>query len=110
VHLYGDGSQTRDFTFVSDIVAATRAAADSGRPGGVYNVGGGERIALGDVLRRIEEVTGRRLTIVRDEVQKGDMRDTFADTTAARRDLGFRSTVPVTTGLEREWEWIRGRA
>ena len=110
IHLYGDGGQTRDFTFVSDIVAATRAAADSGRPGSVYNVGGGERVVLSDVLRQIEDVTGRRLTIVRDEVQKGDMRDTFADTTAARRDLGFRSTVALAQGLEREWEWIRGQA
>jgi len=110
IHLYGDGTQTRDFTFVSDIVAATRAAADSGRPGGVYNVGGGERVALNDVLDRIEHVTGRRLTVVREEVQKGDMRDTFADTSAARRDLGFRSTVPLGEGLEREWQWIRGQA
>jgi nucleoside-diphosphate-sugar epimerase len=110
IHVFGDGRQTRDFTFVSDIVAATRAAADSGRPGSVYNVGGGERVVLNDVLGRIEDVTGRRLTVVRDEVQKGDMRDTFADTTAAGRDLGFRSTVPLAQGLEREWEWIRGQA
>ncbi|HEV7498826.1 MAG TPA: NAD-dependent epimerase/dehydratase family protein [Vicinamibacteria bacterium] len=110
IHVFGDGAQTRDFTFVADIVAATRAAADSGRPGRVYNVGGGERIALNDVLQRIEEVTGRRLTAIRDEAQKGDMRDTFADTTAAGRDLGFRSTVSLTQGLEREWQWIRSLA
>jgi nucleoside-diphosphate-sugar epimerase len=110
IHIFGDGAQTRDFTYVADIVAATRAAADSGRPGSVYNVGGGERIALNDVLQRIEEVTGRRLTAIRDEVQKGDMRDTFADTTAAGRDLGFRSTVSLTQGLEREWQWIRSLA
>jgi nucleoside-diphosphate-sugar epimerase len=110
IHVFGDGTQTRDFTFVSDIVAATRAAADSGRPGGVYNVGGGERLVLGDVLRQIEGVTGRRLTVIRDEIQKGDMRDTFADTTAARRDLQFRSAVSLTEGLDREWAWIRGQA
>jgi UDP-glucose 4-epimerase len=110
IHVFGDGTQTRDFTFVSDIVAATRAAADSGTPGGVYNVGGGERLVLGDVLRQIEGVTGRRLTVIRDEIQKGDMRDTFADTTAARRDLQFRSAVSLTEGLDREWAWIRGQA
>jgi nucleoside-diphosphate-sugar epimerase len=110
IHVFGDGGQTRDFTFVADIVAATRAAADSGRPGSVYNVGGGERVVLNDVLRRIEDVTGRRLTVERDEAQKGDMRDTFADTTAAQRDLGFRSSVSLAQGLEREWEWIRGQA
>jgi nucleoside-diphosphate-sugar epimerase len=110
IHVYGDGTQTRDFTFVSDIVAATRAAANSGRPGAVYNVGGGERVVLNDVLKLIEDVTDRRLTVIRDDVQKGDMRDTFADTTAARRDLGFRSTVSLAEGLGREWQWIRGQA
>ncbi len=110
IRLYGDGSQTRDFTYVEDIVAATRAAADSGRPGSVYNVGGGERVALSDVIGRIEKVTGRRLDVVREGAQKGDMRDTFADTSAARRDLGFRSTVGLDEGLAREWAWIRGLA
>ena len=107
--LYGDGEQTRDFTFVADIVAATRAAAVSGRPGSVYNVGGGERVALNDVLGIIGEMTGRALRIEREEAQKGDMRDTFADTAAAARDLGFRSTVPLAEGLRREWDWIRGQ-
>jgi UDP-glucose 4-epimerase len=110
IRVFGDGEQTRDFTFVSDIVAATRAAADSGRPGGVYNVGGGERISLNAVLELVGRVTGRKLDLVREEAQKGDMRDTFADTTAARRDLGFRSTVGLEEGLGREWEWICGRA
>ncbi len=108
VTVFGDGRQTRDFTFVSDIVAAVRAAPLSGRPGCVYNVGGGERVALDEVLRVLEAVTARPLRVERQEAQKGDMRDTFADTTAARRDLGFRSTVPLAEGLAREWEWIRG--
>jgi len=108
VPVFGDGTQTRDFTYVADVVAAVRAAPLSGRPGSVYNVGGGERLALNEVLRLIETVTARPLRIQRQENQKGDMRDTFADTAAARRDLGFRSTVPLAEGLAREWEWIRG--
>jgi nucleoside-diphosphate-sugar epimerase len=110
IRLFGDGSQTRDFTYIDDIVAATRAAADSGRPGGVYNVGGGERVTLSDVIGRIERVTGRRLEVIREGAQKGDMKDTFADTSAAGRDLGFRSTVALDEGLAREWDWIRGQA
>ncbi len=110
IRVFGDGEQTRDFTFVADVVAATRAAADSGRPGCVYNVGGGERISVNAVLARIEGVTGRRLQVLREETQKGDMRDTFADTSAARQDLGFRSTVALDTGLAREWDWLRGMA
>jgi UDP-glucose 4-epimerase len=108
VRLYGDGEQTRDFTFVRDIVAATRAAADSGRPGCVYNVGGGERVSVNDVLRLVGQLTERRLEVVREPAQKGDMRDTFADTRAAQRDLGFRSTVSLSEGLALEWDWIRG--
>ena len=110
ITVYGDGSQTRDFTYVDDIVAAVRAAALSGRPGCVYNVGGGERVALNEVLRLIESVTGRRLQIQRQEPQMGDMKDTFADTSAAARDLGFRATVGLAEGLAREWQWIRGLA
>jgi nucleoside-diphosphate-sugar epimerase len=90
-------------------VAAARAAAVSGRPGSVYNVGGGERLALNAVLRMIEDVTDQRLSVERQEAQKGDMRDTFADTEAARRDLGFHSTVSLAEGLRRQWEWIRGQ-
>jgi UDP-glucose 4-epimerase len=108
ISLYGDGSQTRDFTFIDDIVRATRAAADQGRPGCVYNVGGGERVVLRDVLRLIEDVSGRRLKVRQEHAQKGDMRDTFADTSAASRDLAFRSTVELREGLAREWAWIRG--
>jgi UDP-glucose 4-epimerase len=107
IRVYGDGRQTRDFTYIEDIVAATRAAADSGRPGCVYNVGGGERVSVNQVLEMVEQVTGRKPPAVREEAQKGDVRDTSADTTAARRDLGFRSTVPLREGLAREWSWIQ---
>jgi nucleoside-diphosphate-sugar epimerase len=108
--LYGDGEQTRDFTYIDDIVRATMQAAASGRAGHAYNVGGGERVSVNEVLRRIERVTGRALRVRRDEAQKGDMRDTFADTSAAQQELGFRSTVSLDEGLEREWQWIRGLA
>jgi nucleoside-diphosphate-sugar epimerase len=110
ISVFGDGKQTRDFTYVDDIVTAVRQAALSGRPGCVYNVGGGERVALNEVLSLVETVTGQRLEIQRQEPQKGDMRDTFADTSAARRDLGFRSSVGLAEGLAREWRWIRGGA
>jgi UDP-glucose 4-epimerase len=109
VRLFGDGQQTRDFTFVDDIVAATRAAADNGRPGCVYNVGGGERVSINHVLELVNQVTGRQVTVKREEIQRGDMKDTHADTTAARRDLGFRSTVALREGLAREWSWVRGQ-
>lgn len=107
VTVYGDGAQTRDFTYIDDILSATRAAADAGRPGTAYNVGGGERVAIAEVLRLVEDVTGRTLEVRREETQKGDMRDTFADTAAARRELGFRPTVALREGLAREWQWLK---
>jgi len=107
IRVFGDGEQTRDFTFVEDIVAATRAAAATGLPGRVYNVGGGERVSLNGVLKIIEGITGRPFEVRREEPQKGDMRDTAADTSEAQRDLGFRSTVSLAQGLAREWDWIR---
>ena len=110
ITLFGDGEQTRDFTFVADIVAATRAAADSGRPGCVYNVGGGERVSMNRVIALIQEITGRTLRVERSAAQKGDMRDTFADTSAAAADLGFRSSVGLRDGLVREWDWMTGSA
>jgi UDP-glucose 4-epimerase len=73
-------------------------------------LGGGERVALNEVLRLIESLTARPLLTQHQEARKGDMRDTFADTTAARRHLGFRSTVPLAEGLALESDWIRGLA
>ena len=86
---YGDGLQTRDFTFVADAVAATAAAAVRGTPGRVYNIGGGSRVSLRDVFAMIGRVSGRPLEIDRQPDQKGDMRDTYADTSRARADLAF---------------------
>jgi len=105
--VYGDGRQTRDFTYIDDILAATRAAAETGRPGAAYNVGGGERVELNEVIEMIGRVTGRSLQVKREDAQKGDMRDTFADTGAARRDLGFRPTVSLRDGLALEWKWLK---
>jgi len=107
ITLYGDGEQTRDFTFIADIVAANLAAGDRGRPGAVYNIGGGSRVSVTEVLALVAELTGRTLDIRREETQKGDMRDTFADTSRARADLGFRPGWTLRDGLEAEVEWLR---
>ena len=106
VVVYGDGEQTRDFTYVSDIVAATLAAADQGAPGGVYNVGGGSRVSVNHVLDLVAQVVGRRLDVRREASQKGDMRNTYADTTRARRELGFAPQVSLPEGLEAEHRWL----
>jgi len=104
--LYGDGKQTRDFTFVADAVAATIAAAKAGVPGRAYNIGGGSRVTVNEVLEIVQRVVGRPVTVRREPVQKGDMRDTYADTAMARADLGFEPTVSLEQGLESEYRWL----
>ena len=106
VPLFGDGRQTRDFTFVADAVSATVAAATRGTPGAVYNIGGGSRVQLLDVFELIRQVTGRPLRVERLEAQRGDMRDTYADTSRARTDLGFAPSVTLEQGLRAQYEWM----
>jgi UDP-glucose 4-epimerase len=107
ITLYGDGDQTRDFTFVSDAVAATVAAATRGVPGRVYNIGGGSRVSINDVLSIIGRVAGRKPLINADPVQKGDMRHTFADTSRAQADLGFTPRIGLEEGLAAEHKWLK---
>jgi len=106
ISVYGDGEQTRDFTFVSDIVAANMAAAAQGRAGSVYNIGGGSRVTLNHVLELIRKVTGKTVAIQREPEQKGDMRHTYADTSAARRDLDFDPRVSLENGLDQQYRWL----
>jgi len=106
ITLYGDGEQTRDFTFVADAVAATVAAGDRGVPGRAYNVGGGSRVSMNQVVDIIGRVACRPLEVRREAAQKGDMRDTYADTTLAKADLGFAPSVTLEQGIEAEYRWL----
>jgi nucleoside-diphosphate-sugar epimerase len=106
ITVYGDGEQTRDFTYVTDAVAATVAAGERGIPGRAYNIGGGSRVSVNEVLELISRLAGRALDVRREAEQKGDMRDTFADTSLARMDLGFSPTVSLEQGLEAEYRWL----
>ena len=103
---FGDGRQTRDFTFVADAVAATVAAATRGKPGGVYNIGGGSRVELLDVFEIIRRITGRPLRVEQTKAQRGDMRDTYADTTRALADLAFAPTAGLEEGLRAQYDWM----
>lgn len=103
---FGDGLQTRDFTFVADVVSATAAAAVRGVPGRVYNIGGGSRVSLKEVFDLLAKVSGRPVVIDQQGPQKGDMRDTYADTTRARQDLAFAPSVTLEEGLRAMWRWM----
>lgn len=106
IQVFGDGGQTRDFTYVEDAVAATIAASERGEPGSVYNIGGGSRVSVLEVLDIVARVTGRALRIEHGPPQKGDMRDTWADTSRAQADLGFSPAVTLEDGLTEEYRWL----
>jgi nucleoside-diphosphate-sugar epimerase len=106
--VYGSGRQTRDFTYVDDIVEANLAALGRGKPGRVYNIGGGHRETLDRVFAVFERVCGRPVRRTREESQKGDVPHTYADIGLARRELGFAPRMTLEEGLRREWDWVRG--
>lgn len=109
ITVFGDGEQTRDFTYVDDIVEATLRAADRGREGAVYNVGGGSTVTVNGLIRAIEEVTGGGLEVQRQGVQHGDVIHTCAATERARQELDFVPSTPLQDGLRRHWEWLQAR-
>ena len=108
ITVYGDGTQTRDFTFITDILAANLAAAM--RPlaaGSVYNIGGGSRISVADLIDLIQELVGSRTLLHHIEKQAGDAEHTAADLTAAQRDLDFDPKVGHREGLGAQIIWLR---
>lgn len=107
LRVFGDGQQTRDFTFVDDAVEGTLAAAERGDPGAVFNLGGGHRGSVNEVLRLVEKETGSKPRIRYEPAQPGDVHDTGADTTRARAELGFSPQASLETGLKHQVDWQR---
>jgi nucleoside-diphosphate-sugar epimerase len=105
IELYGDGRQTRDFTYVADIVAATRAAG-AGCASGVLNVGGGGAISLNRALELLAGIAGRPLDVLRRARESGDVQDTGADIGRAAALLGYAPSTAVEDGLAAELEWV----
>jgi nucleoside-diphosphate-sugar epimerase len=103
IPVYGDGEQTRDFTFVADAVEANIASME-GNPG-VYNIGGGSRVTLKQVFATLGDVIGYAPILNHVEPQAGDVRHTWADTTAAREGLGFSPKVGLKDGLAAQAAW-----
>jgi UDP-glucose 4-epimerase len=107
--LYGDGTQSRSFTYVSDAVAATVAAMAGASAGATYNVGGGTEAQMQEVVAALERISGRTLHVRALPPAAGDMTRTAADTTRIRRDLGWEARVPLEDGLRAQWEWAAAR-
>jgi UDP-glucuronate 4-epimerase len=107
--LYGDGLQSRSFTYVADAVAATAAAMEQGAAGALYNVGGGTEATMRDAIATLEDVSGRTLDLVVRPAAAGDVRRTAADTRRIERDLGWRATTDLGVGLRAQWDWASVR-
>jgi nucleoside-diphosphate-sugar epimerase len=107
--LYGDGSQSRAFTFVADATEATIAAMERAPAGAVYNVGGGAEATVREAIATVEEVSGRTLDLVARPAAKGDIRRTAPDTSRIERDLGWEASIPLRAGLHAQWEWAATR-
>ena len=107
--LYGDGRQSRGFTFVSDVVDATVVAMERAPAGETYNVGGGAEVTMLEAIRGLEDLAGRRLDLRTGPAVPGDQRRTQADTTHIRTGLGWVPHVSFEDGLRAQWEWAAGR-
>lgn len=107
LHLFGDGTQSRDFTFVDDIVEATYLAAGAPAAGLAVNVGGGSRITLTEVFELLGRLTGATVQVEEEPFARGDARHTGADLSRAEELLGFRARVGFPEGYAAEVEWLR---
>ena len=107
--LYGDGLQSRSFTYVDDAVAATTAAMKGAKPGALYNVGGGEEATMREAIETLERIAGRRLDLREGPPAAGDVRRTSADVSRIQGDLGWEPRVGLEDGLKEQWLWASAR-
>ncbi|MHB8985370.1 MAG: NAD-dependent epimerase/dehydratase family protein [Eubacteriales bacterium] len=106
--LFGDGFQSRDFTYIDDIVEGSFLAAGA-PPGAIYNLGGGHRVTVKEVICLMEELAGVPARVQSQGKQKGDVKDTSADITRAQRELGYRPRTTLADGLAAQLKWMRER-
>ena len=106
IPVFGDGTQTRDFTYVDDAVEANILGAKSNLVGEVFNVGGGSRISVNELIEEIERIIGKKAQIIYVEKQKGDVRDTWADVSKAKAKMNWNPRVDINKGLKSFIDWF----
>ena len=107
IRIYGDGAQTRDFTYISDVVEANiRAATADAAVGQVMNIAGGSRVNMLHVVQLLQEISGSSISVTFERKPYGDVRHTFADTQRAEQVIGYRPRVSLREGLMHEFEYI----
>ena len=107
--LYGDGLQSRAFTYVGDGVEAVAAAMERAPSGATLNVGGGAEATMRDAIATLERISGRSLDVVERPATKGDVRRTAPDTSRIAQELGWHATTSLADGLKAQWEWAANR-
>lgn len=107
IRIFGNGRQSRDFTFIDDIVSANIAAALRGKPGAIYNLGGGSRVVLRDALDLMGRRAGCRLDLRYETNALGDVERTGADTSRARREIRFSPRTTLSDGISAQIAWHR---
>jgi UDP-glucose 4-epimerase len=105
ITVFGDGTQTRDFTYVDDAVEANTLAANNDVVGEVFNVGGGSRISVNELIGMMENIIGKKAKVKYIEKQKGDVRDTWADVSKARAIFNWKSKTDIHRGLSNYIKW-----
>jgi len=107
IKIFGDGEQSRDFTFISDAVNANLRAAEAKTPELVYNIGGGSRVTVNEVLAVIGEAAGKKPLPAYENRQYGDVKHTAADTSRAKSAFQYAPMVLLEEGIRAEVEWMR---
>ena len=105
ITVFGDGTQTRDFTYVDDAIDANILAAINDVVGEVFNVGGGSRISVNALVDEIEKIVGKKAKIKYVGKQKGDVRDTWADVNKAKKELEWKPKARIEEGLKKFVDW-----
>lgn len=104
--VYGNGEQTRDFTYVDDVVNANIAAMNHGMHGTVFNIGGVETASVNDVIQKIESMSGKKLKLAYLPEQAGDPFTTRADISLARIELSYNPIISLDEGMAKQWSYI----
>ena len=107
ITVYGDGQQTRDYTYIRDAVQANLLAMEKGRPGQVYNIGGSSRTSLNQVIEWLGEIMNKRPQVINAAKQPGDPQHTWANIDKAGQELGYNPAFPLKLGLRKQVAYIQ---
>ncbi|MEM3373885.1 MAG: GDP-mannose 4,6-dehydratase [Candidatus Woesearchaeota archaeon] len=107
IKVYGDGSSKRDYTYVSDVVSGIIAALEKNFKYEIFNLGNSNTVSLNELIKTIEEITGKKAIIKREKMPKGDVPLTYADITKSKRLLGYEPKTNIKEGMQKFYEWYK---